>query len=348
MSHKFFGAALLVFYAGLSGFGAHTAFGINNVTLPVTVQPGETAADTSNNAGTDGDENPPAPADPGKWLKKGDYDFAYDAYSSGHFKTAFQNAMPRAQAGDIYAQTLIAILYMEGRNVPLSPQKAVYWYGRAAKGGDPTAQLRYGIDIFNGLHGIRDQQQGEAYIRRAVQAGVPQAYFYYGQIMMDNAPADERPDIGLEWFLRGAALGDSSAAYAAAKILAEGTAKIARNDSQARLLLEAAANSDSVAAQIELAGFLVEGRGGAKDKEQAFDLMKMVAVAGVPPAQVTLARYYQQGIGTKADIVKAAAWYMAAKKANYPSDDLEDMMAKLTPQQIKQARQASNHLLEAP
>jgi len=243
---------------------------------------------------------------------------------------------------------LIAMLYMEGRNTPPDPGKALYWYGRAAKGGDPQAQLRYGIDLFNGLHGVKDQQQGELYIRRAVIAGLPPAYFYYGQIMMDNAPAGERADTGLEWFLRGAALGDSSSAYAAARILAEGTAKIARNDEQARLLLETAANNNSVAAQIELAGFLVEGRGGSKNEAQAFDLMKIVAVAGVPPAQITLARYYQQGIGTKADIVKAAAWYMAAKRANYTSDDLEDMAARLSPQQIQQARRAAAHLLEAP
>lgn len=281
-------------------------------------------------------------------LKKDDYDFAYDAYNSGHFKTAFENAMPRAEAGDPQAQTLIGILYMEGRNVELDPQKALEWYGKAAKSGDPQAQLRYGIDIFNGLHGIKDQKLGEYYIRQAVIAGVPQAYFYYGQIMMDNASAGERADIGLEWFLRGAAAGDVASAYAAAQILGEGTAKIEQNEPQARALLEMAANGNSVAAQIELSRWLVIGRGGAKDEKQAFDLMKIVAVDGVPPAQITLARYYNEGIGTKADSIKAAAWYIAAKRANYTSDDLEDMTAKLTPLQMKQAYAASARLLNAP
>lgn len=177
-----------------------------------------------------------------KVLKAGEYDFAYNAYNAGHYKAAFESAMKRAEQGDPAAQTLVAMLYMEGRSVAQDADRAMYWYGQAAESGDPQAQLRYGIDLYNGLHKPMDQQKGETYIRKAVEAGLPSAYFYYGQILMDNAPRDERLDIGLLWFLKGAAAGDVNAAYAASQILAEGTPKIAKNDTKARILLETAAN----------------------------------------------------------------------------------------------------------
>lgn len=287
-------------------------------------------------------------ADIGQPLKAGDFDFAYNAYTAGHYKTAFESAMKRAENGDAAAQTLLGILYMEGRSVTQDADKAMYWYGRAAEAGDPQAQLRYGIDMFNGIHVAKDQQKGEDYIRKAVDAGVPAAYFYYGQILMDNAGRDDRFDIGLKWFLKGAVAGDANAAYAASQILAEGTLKVAQNDKAARTLLETAANNGSIAAQMELAKWMVEGRGGPQDYRGAFDLMKIISVNGIPPAQINLARLYQQGVGTKSDPVMAAAWYMMAKQANYTVEDLDVMLGDLSAAQLKQAQKRMGTLLINP
>jgi len=284
----------------------------------------------------------------GRYLKAGEYDFAYNAYDAGHYKTAFTSAMKRAESGDPTAQTLIAMLYIEGRSVIQDANRAMYWYARAADAGDPQAQLRYGIDIYNGIHVPKDQQKGEEYIRKATEAGVPSAYFYYGQILMDNAPRDERFDIGLLWFLKGAAAGDVNAAYAASQILAEGTSKIAKNDVAARTLLETASNGGNIAAQMELAKWMVEGRGGDQDYQGAFDLMKIVSVNGIPPAQINLARLYREGLGTERNSVMAAAWYMIAKQANFTAEDLETMMSGLSTAQIRQAQNRMGTLLIDP
>jgi len=276
------------------------------------------------------------------------YDLAYHAYITGRYKTAFDSALKRAEKGDATAQTLLAMLYMEGKCVKLDADRAMYWYGRAADAGDPQAQLRYGIDLYNGLHVPKDQPRGEEYIRKSALAGVPAAYFYYGQILMDNAPRDERFDIGLQWFLKGAVAGDANATYAASQILAEGTPRIAKNDRAARTLLETAANDGNVAAQMELAKWMVEGRGGAKDYKSAFDLMKIVSVNGIPPAQINLSRLYREGIGTKRDLIMAAAWYMVAKQVNYVAEDLDTMLASLSAEQIKQAQKRTLSLLTNP
>lgn len=281
-------------------------------------------------------------------LKEDEYDLAYNAYNAGYYKTAFDSAMKRAENGDPAAQTLLAILYMEGRNIAQDANRAMYWYARAADAGDPQAQLRYGIDIYNGFHVQKDQKKGEEYIRKAMRARVSSAYFYYGKILMERAEQNNRFDVGLHWFLKGAAAGDINAAYAASRILAEGTPKIARYDKAARIFLEAAANGGSIVAQMELARWMIEGRGGMQDHRGAFDLMKIVSVHGLPSAQISLARLYYKGIGTKNNLIMAAAWYTVAKQGNLTAEDLENLLEGLSEEQMKRVQTRIKTLLTNP
>ncbi|WP_297322950.1 tetratricopeptide repeat protein [uncultured Bartonella sp.] len=278
-------------------------------------------------------------------LKTGEYDSAYDNYMAGNYKTAFMEALRRAEDGDPTAQTLLGRMYMEGYAVTVDGARAALWFGRAAKQGDPQAELRYGLLLFNGDYVKKDQKEGEDYVRQAVEAGVPEAYFYYGQLLMNKVDSDEALELGLSYFLKGAARGNPDCAYAASQILARGTPKRPRDDNNARKLLEAAAAKDHVPAQLTLAKWMIEGRGGPRDYEGAFNLLLTDASKMIAPAQINLARLYRDGIGTNGDIVKAAAWYMVAKMAKMEAPDLESMLEGMSDEQLAMARQEAAKLM---
>ncbi|WP_273756997.1 tetratricopeptide repeat protein [Bartonella sp. MM73XJBT] len=292
-------------------------------------------------------------------LQVGEYDQAYDYYIQGYYLKAFREALRRAEQNDPFAQTLVARIYMEGCAVPIDGARAALWFGRAAKQGDPQAQLRYGLMLFDGNFISQNQELGEEFIRKAADAGVEQAYFYYGELLLYKAarekqilsgvstPSRENEAIeqALKWFLKGAALGDPEASFAAAKILSLGTLTRPKDERNARKLMEVAAQNNHTSAQILLAQWLVQGRGGETDFQRAFHLLFSNASKMIAPAQVSLARLYRDGIGTKADMIMAAAWYMLAQRAKIQAPDLEMMLEGMDDKQLEKARKEAENLL---
>ncbi|EJF89731.1 hypothetical protein ME1_00501 [Bartonella vinsonii subsp. arupensis OK-94-513] len=292
-------------------------------------------------------------------LQAGQYDQAYDYYIQGYYLNAFREALRRAEQNDPFAQTLLARIYMEGCAVPVDGARAALWYGRAAKQGEPQAQLRYGLMLFDGHFITQNQELGEQFIQKAVEAGVKEAYFYYGQMVLYKASREkqalpgvslqnresEAKEQALKWFLKGAALGDANAAFAAARILATGTLTRPKDDRNARKLMEAAAQNKHFEAQILLAQWLVQGRGGETDFQRAFHLLLGHAHDMIPPAQISLARLYRDGIGTKGDIITAAAWYILAKQAKMEAPDLEMMLQGMNNTQLEKAKKEAIKLL---
>ncbi|WP_375641838.1 MULTISPECIES: tetratricopeptide repeat protein [unclassified Bartonella] len=292
-------------------------------------------------------------------LKAGDYDQAYDYYIQGYYLKAFREALRRAEKNDPFAQTLLARIYMEGCAVPIDGARAALWFERAAKQGEPQAQLRYGLMLFDGHFIKQNQELGEQFIQKSVNAGVKEAYFYYGQLLLYKAAQEKQalPGVSsqsreneaieqaLKLYLKGAALGDAEAAFSAAKILSLGTLKRPKDDRNARKLMEVAAQNNHLKAQLYLAQWLVQGRGGETDFQRAFHLLQRNAINMIAPAQISLARLYRDGTGTKGDIIMAAAWYMLAKEAKMQAPDLEIMLQGMDKAQLEKAHKEAIKLL---
>ena len=62
------------------------------------------------------------------------------AYESGDYATALREWTPLAEQGDADAQTLLGVMYNEGKGVPQDYKTAVKWYTLAAKQGDANAK----------------------------------------------------------------------------------------------------------------------------------------------------------------------------------------------------------------
>jgi len=277
-------------------------------------------------------------------LMPGDFDAAYRAYFLGNQKTAFNLAKPRADNGDAKAMSLLGLIYSEGRASTRDPEQAAYWFAKAAEAGDPQAALKYGLNLYNGFRATIDKERGEEFVKRAVDAKVPASFAHYAHMLMERTAEDKRLETGLIWFLRGVAAGDADSAYYAAHILDSGTSTRPANLPAARAMLELAAFGGNSGAQLDLANWLLEGYGGSADPKMAFTLIKILAIKQIIPAQLRLARMYYGGIGTSADIVMAAAWYIQAsqydlKTAGIDTSDLDAMLAGMSAAQMSQARE---------
>src|SRR5919204_369234 len=93
----------------------------------------------------------PAPDDP-------NVDLVYGAYQRGQYRTAFDLATTRAQAGDIKAMTMLGELYANALGIKRDYAKANEWFKRGADGGDREAMFALAMMRIAGRGGPIDKQ----------------------------------------------------------------------------------------------------------------------------------------------------------------------------------------------
>ena len=113
---------------------------------------------------------------------------AYGAFQRGYYLTALQLALPRADAGDPAAQTLIAEIYWNGLGVGRDRKKAVEWYRFAADAGNPQAQFFLGNLLLNGNEVEKDTAAGKELMKKAAESGHARANFNLAQIFTGRRP----------------------------------------------------------------------------------------------------------------------------------------------------------------
>ncbi len=275
---------------------------------------------------------------------KGAEDEAFGAYQRGLYKTAYNLALPRAEAGDPAAQVLIADILARGLGVPASLAESSKWYAKAADQGQPEAQFRYAGILLEGKYATKDPAKAKELMKAAANAGNAAAQFNLGQILMQEHPGEIGVDNAYPWFLQAAEKGLPDGEYAISQILANGTPKVPRDEPKALQYLIKAAIKGYDTAQMDLGTWLVEGRGGKRDYKSGFGWMLRAAVGGNVAAQARLAKLYRDGLGVEGDTVKAAAWYIVARRAGLYDPDLNSMMDGLDDDQMKAAISEANKL----
>ena len=71
-----------------------------------------------------------------------------DAWARGDYRRAVEEWRGPAVAGDADAQFNLGQAYKLGRGVPVDPQMAESWFGKAAKQGHPQAEDNYALALF--------------------------------------------------------------------------------------------------------------------------------------------------------------------------------------------------------
>ena len=311
-------------------------FGVPRITIvkPITntlPQPATTA------------EPPPGAVDPSRFGAR-QPDAAYGAYQRGLYKTAYNLALVRAEAGDPAAQTLVAEILARGLGVPLNPAEAAKWYQRAAERGIPEAQFQYALMLIDGTYVKKDRKEAHALMQAAAEAGSTLAQFNFAQLLVEEDSGDAGLARAAPYYERAAEAGLPDAQYAMAQFYANGVGGKAKDDVKARTLLLQAARQNYDTAQIDLGQWLIEGRGGERDLKAGFQWTKRAADGGNVAAQNRLAKLYMGGIGVEPDTNLAAAWYIVARRAGLIDEEMEDFLAGLTEEETRLALQKANRL----
>jgi TPR repeat protein len=271
-------------------------------------------------------------------------DEAFGAYQRGLYKTAYNLALPRAESGDGAAQVLLAEMLARGLGVPVNMAESAKWYGKAAEHGVPEAQFRYAAILLQGKYAPKDVKKAKDLTKAAADAGNAAAQFNYGQILIQEHPGDTGVENAYPWFQKAAEQGLPDGEYAVSQVLANGTQTIPRDMPKARLYLIKAAVKGYDTAQLDLGSWLVAGLGGPHDYKTGFGWMLRAATGGNVAAQARLAKLYRDGIGVEGDFIRAAAWYIVAKRAGLNDPDLDSFMDGLDDDQKQAAITEANKL----
>jgi TPR repeat protein len=271
-------------------------------------------------------------------------DRAYGAFQRGYYLTALKIALPLAEDGNPAAQTLAAEIYARGLGVPRDEKKAAKWYAAAAEQGVPEALFQYALMLIDGRLVEKDEQAAFLMMKDAADAGNRLAQFNYAQMVTAQHPGPAGIEEAVGYYRRAAEAGLADAQYAMSQIAATGYGSNAPDDADARhwLLLAAKQNFDT--AQLDLGTWLINGRGGPRDLERGFAWLKRAAEGGNVAAQNRLAKLYRGGIGTEADPIEAAAWYILARRAGLSDPELNIFLAGLTDEQQRHAIERANRL----
>lgn len=271
-------------------------------------------------------------------------DEAYGAFQRGLYKTALELALPRANAGDSAAQTLVAEILARGLGVKRDPAAAAKWYERAAEQGVPEAQFQYALLLIDGKYVPRDKKGAYALMQAAAEAGNALAQFNFAQLQIDQDPGPKGLELAYPYYLRAAEAKLPDAEYALSQLIAHGVGGRKPDDVEARKWLFRAAQQNFDTAQLDLGTWLISGRGGKRDFKAGFAWLKRAAEGGNVAAQNRVAKLYMQGIGTEPDSIFAAAWYILARRAGLSDPVMDDFMNGLTDEEIKTALGRANRL----
>lgn len=258
-----------------------------------------------------------------------DADPVFGAYQRGLYLLAFSRAIPRAEAGDTAAMTMLGVLYESGTGAKLDLGKAATWYGLAADRGDREAEAALGQMTIQGRGVKKDPKRAFELFAKAAEKDQPMALYNAAVMMFDGSDAPHDVDKAVAWLKRAAELGNIEAQYAYASLLSD-PENPQRNPREAAVWMREAAMSGFDAAEIDFALMFANGRGVEKSYPNAFIWFQRSALRGNPIGRNRLARMYATGLGVDPDPVKAWTWHTLAKGQGLPDIWLETQLASLS------------------
>lgn len=125
-----------------------------------------------------------------------------DAFAAADYKKVLEIAMPRAEAGDARAQTMVGSLYSYGRGVPQSYAKAEEWFRKAAEQGFAPGEYALGMFYRVGATGNRDDKVAFDWLKKAADQDRPEALLEVGHMYRDGVGVSPDPTKAADYELR--------------------------------------------------------------------------------------------------------------------------------------------------
>ena len=303
---------------------------------PLTSAPPPTSAATELLPTTNERDASLTPVSDGNGRSVGGVDLAYGAFQRGFYLSAFSLAIPRAEEGDVAAQTLLGLIYEGGYGVPQNLEEAVAWYEFAAAGGEREAQFALGMMFLEGRGVTRDRDRAADYLELAAAGGKTAAKYNLGLLYLEGQvrPPDIAKAAGL--FGEAAEAGSPDAQYVLAQLYTDGRG-VSEDQAAATQWFAEAARLGHMEAQVEYGIRLFNGDGIGKNEEAAAAWFRRAADLGSPIAQNRYARILATGRGAPLDLVQAAKYHFLAVNSGKTDGLLDDMISGLSADQRQSA-----------
>ncbi len=204
-----------------------------------------------------------------------------------------------AEGGDTVAEHYMGQLYLSGRVVTKSEERAVEWFRRAAAKGDIASAHNLGVIHERTSGALRSPGEALKWYRFAAERGFARSQANLGRLLSQAQDPEAR-----QWIEKAAAQKEPHGIYLLGKMHLD-----AGEDARAADLLREAAEAKDRDAQYRLALLYGVGRGVGKDERLAVHWLRKAADQRQAEAQFLLAAVYARGLyGVARDDIEAADW----------------------------------------
>ncbi|MES2706893.1 MAG: tetratricopeptide repeat protein [Verrucomicrobiota bacterium] len=235
------------------------------------------------------------------------------AKTSGESKPHFDAIVKIAAEGGTPEQEFtLAYLYQYGIGTPVSVEKALAAYQKAADAGNAAAKNNLGLLM---LASGTDAAKGVGIVEALANTGDAAAQCTMGQLYIDGVPAlgmARDPAKARTWFERAAGRGDSDAAWAIASMLVSKAQATPAEVKEAIPWMEKAVKDGNLPALVNYGMRLATGTGMDADPTRGISMLQSALAKGSPQARIALANLYETGGGVKKDLKKAYDMYTEA------------------------------------
>ncbi len=236
--------------------------------------------------------------------------------------TLFRETLQQAQRGDSEAQYNVGSMYQNGRGVKADRDKALEWYGKAAKQGNTRAVSR--LDLMQA-----SQASYSSELQRAEQGNAGSQYNIGNMLSKGNGT---NMDLGqaLGWYEKAASQGHIKAAYKLGLAHYEGSG-VGKNGKQALKWLSVAADDGYAPAQYYLGKIHAEGNGTRRNYRKALAWYTKAVDGGFDQARGEMIDVTERMKMQAASHKPAKQQDMTAKAANARASTTADTKPANTP-----------------
>ena len=133
------------------------------------------------------------------------------AYDAGDYATAFKEWLPLAQHDDLAAMRNVGLLLRKGLGTKRDPERALYFFERAAEAGFVSAELNAAFMYLEGDGIPRDYEKASFWLHLAAVAGEPIAQYNLGVMFEKGLGVSRDLPRAMGWYALAARQGHSMA-----------------------------------------------------------------------------------------------------------------------------------------
>lgn len=225
-----------------------------------------------------------------------------------------------AKSDPAVAARILGEAYLRGRLTPTpDPDKAIFWWKRAADAGDNLSMSLIGR-FYEGQFGfpeLRDVKTSLEYYSKAASLGNSAAMVVIGSRYLNGDEKFRDEAKGREWLKKAIDAKD----YTAYLALGDYEENIKKNLKEALVQYERGKDAGQIDCMLRSADFYIEGKGVSKDSERGNGILKKAAEMGSPVANFRLAANILSD--KKPDLLTGYKHLLASANGNLPEAQSE-------------------------